>query len=140
MHFVFQYVPDSEAPAELTFFLPRLQAFCGAEIVSHTMHNLYTLRGAKVRDASKWSGYIDEAIDLFGADTEVVFNSHHWPVWGNARVLDYLKKQRDMYAFIHDQTLHLASRRPDAAGDRRDDRAAEDASKTRSRTAVTTAR
>ena len=73
------------------------------------MHNLYTLRGAKVRDASKWSGYIDEAIDLFGADTEVVFNSHHWPVWGNAQVLDYLKKQRDMYAFIHDQTLHLAS-------------------------------
>ena len=109
VHFVFQYVPDSEAPAELTFFLPRLQAFCGAEIVSHTMHNLYTLRGAKVRDAAKWSGYIDEAIDLFGADTEVVFNSHHWPVWGNAQVLDYLKKQRDMYAYIHDQTLHLAS-------------------------------
>ena len=109
VHFVFQYVPESEAPAELTFFLPRFQAFCGAEIVSHTMHNLYTLRGAKVRDASKWSGYIDEAIDLFGADTEVVFNSHHWPVWGNAQVLDYLKKQRDMYAFIHDQTLHLAS-------------------------------
>ncbi|HTK98688.1 MAG TPA: alkyl sulfatase dimerization domain-containing protein [Pseudomonadales bacterium] len=109
VRFVFQYVPDSEAPAELTFFLPRLKAFCGAEIVSHTLHNLYTLRGAKVRDASKWSGYIDEAIDLFGGDTEVVFNSHHWPVWGNAQVLDYLKKQRDMYAFIHDQTLHLAS-------------------------------
>ncbi len=59
VHFVFQYVPDSEAPAELTFFLPRFQAFCGAEIVSHTMHNLYTLRGAKVRDAAKWAGYID---------------------------------------------------------------------------------
>ena len=82
VHFVFQYVPDS-GPAELTFFLPGFQAFCGAEIVSHTMHNLYTLRGTKVSDASKWSGYIDEAIDLFGADTEVVFNSHHWPVWGN---------------------------------------------------------
>ncbi len=109
VHFVFQYVPDSEAPAEMTFFLPRLQAFCGAEIVSHTMHNLYTLRGAKVRDAAKWAGYIDQAIDLFGTDTEVVFNSHHWPVWGNAQVLDYLKKQRDMYAYIHDQTLHLAS-------------------------------
>ena len=90
----------------MTFFLPRLKAFCGAEIVSHTMHNLYTLRGAKVRDAAKWAGYIDEAIDLFGADTEVVFNSHHWPVWGNAQVLDYLKKQRDTYA-VHP--------RPDAA-------------------------
>jgi alkyl sulfatase BDS1-like metallo-beta-lactamase superfamily hydrolase len=109
VHFIFQYVPDSEAPAELTFFLPRLRAFCGAEIVSHTMHNLYTLRGAKVRDAAKWSGYIDEAIDLFGADTEVVFNSHHWPVWGNEQVVEYLKKQRDTYQFIHDQTLHLAS-------------------------------
>ena len=109
VHFIFQYVPDSEAPAELTFFLPRQHAFCGAEIVSHTMHNLYTLRGAKVRDAQKWSGYIDEAIDLFGTDTEVVFNSHHWPVWGNTQVIDYLKKQRDMYQFIHDQTLHLAS-------------------------------
>ena len=109
VHFVFQYVPDSEAPAELTFFLPRMRAFCGAEIVSHTMHNLYTLRGAKVRDAQKWSGYIDQAIDLFGTDTEVVFNSHHWPVWGNAQVVDYLKKQRDTYQFIHDQTLRLAS-------------------------------
>ena len=109
IHFVFQYVPESEAPAELAFFLPRQRAFCGAEIVSHTMHNLYTLRGAKVRDAQKWSGYIDEAIDLFGADTDVVFISHHWPVWGNAQVIDYLKKQRDTYQFIHDQTLHLAS-------------------------------
>ena len=106
---MFQYVPDSEAPAELTFFLPQKRAWCGAEIVSHTMHNLYTLRGAKVRDALKWSGYIDEAIDRFGADTDVVFNSHHWPVWGHEHVIDYLQKQRDTYQFIHDQTLHLAS-------------------------------
>ncbi len=109
VRFVFQYVPDSEAPAELTFMLPALKAFCGAEIVSHTMHNLDTLRGAKVRDAQKWAGYIDEAIDRFGADTDVVFNSHHWPVWGNAQVIDYLKRQRDTYQFIHDQTLHLAA-------------------------------
>jgi len=107
--FVFQYVPDSEAPAELTFFLPRQRAWCGAEIVTHTMHNLYTLRGAKVRDALKWSGYIDEAVDTFGPDMDVVFNSHHWPVWGHDRVIDYLQKQRDTYRFIHDQTLHLAS-------------------------------
>jgi alkyl sulfatase BDS1-like metallo-beta-lactamase superfamily hydrolase len=106
--FVFQYAPESEAPAELTFYLPELQAFCGAEIVSHTMHNLYTLRGAKVRDALKWSSYIDEAIDLFG-EAEVMFASHHWPMWGNERIVDYLKKQRDTYKFIHDQTLRLAN-------------------------------
>ncbi|HVN85569.1 MAG TPA: alkyl sulfatase dimerization domain-containing protein [Candidatus Binatia bacterium] len=107
--FVFQYVPHSEAPAELTFHLPQFKAFCGAEIVSQNMHNLYTLRGAKVRDALLWSGYIDEAIDRFGADTAVVFNSHHWPVWGEARVIEYLKQQRDTYRYLHDQTLRLAS-------------------------------
>jgi alkyl sulfatase BDS1-like metallo-beta-lactamase superfamily hydrolase len=106
--FRFQFAPESEAPAELTFYLPDRKAFCGAEIVSHTMHNLYTLRGAKVRDALKWSGYIDEAIGLFG-DAEVMFASHHWPMWGNERIVDYLKKQRDTYKFIHDQTLRLAN-------------------------------
>jgi alkyl sulfatase BDS1-like metallo-beta-lactamase superfamily hydrolase len=107
VRFVFQYAPESEAPAELSFYLPDAKAFCGAELVSHTMHNLYTLRGAKVRDALRWAGYIDEAIGLFG-EAEVVFASHHWPVWGNARVLDYLEKQRDTYKFIHDQALRLA--------------------------------
>ena len=82
------------------------------------MHNLYTLRGAKVRDALLWSGYIDEAIDLFGGTAEVVFNSHHWPVWGGERVLDYLKKQRDTYRYIHDQTLRLAIARADPERDR----------------------
>jgi alkyl sulfatase BDS1-like metallo-beta-lactamase superfamily hydrolase len=72
------------------------------------MHNLYTLRGAKVRDALKWSGYIDEAIGLF-PDAEVVFASHHWPVWGNARIVEYLKQQRDTYQYIHDLTLRLAN-------------------------------
>jgi len=107
--FVFQYVPHSEAPTELTFYLPQFKAFCGAEIVSQNMHNLYTLRGAKVRDALLWSSYIDQAIDLFGGKAEVVFNSHHWPVFGRDQVVDYLKKQRDVYAYIHDQTLRLAS-------------------------------
>ncbi len=106
---VFQYVPHSEAPTELTFYLPQLRAFCGAEIVSQNMHNLYTLRGAKVRDALLWSGYIDQAIDLFGDKTDVVFNSHHWPVWGHEKVINYLKKQRDTYRYIHDQTLRMAS-------------------------------
>ncbi len=106
--FVFQYTPESEAPAELTFYLPEKKAWCGAEIVSHTMHNLYTLRGAKVRNAAKWAGYIDDATRRF-ADMEVVFASHHWPVWGNARAIDYLEAQRDTYRYIHDQTLRLAN-------------------------------
>jgi alkyl sulfatase BDS1-like metallo-beta-lactamase superfamily hydrolase len=108
VRFVFQNAPASEAPAELTFYLPDLKAWCGAEIVSNTMHNLYTLRGAKVRDARKWSGYIDEAGRLFG-DMEVVFASHHWPVWGNQRALEFLRTQRDTYRYIHDQTLRLAN-------------------------------
>jgi alkyl sulfatase BDS1-like metallo-beta-lactamase superfamily hydrolase len=108
VRFVFQYAPDSEAPAELTFYLPDSKAFCGAEIVSHNMHNLYTLRGAKVRDALRWSEYIDEAIRIF-PDAEVVFASHHWPVWGRERVVHYLEKQRDTYRFLHDQTLRLAN-------------------------------
>ncbi len=108
VRFVFQYAPESEAPAELTFYLPDRKAFCGAEIVSHTMHNLYTLRGAKVRDALRWAGYVDEAIRLF-SDVEVMFASHHWPMWGNERIVDYLEKQRDTYKYIHDQTLRLAN-------------------------------
>ena len=108
VRFVFQYTPESEAPAEMTFYLPEKKAFCSAEIVTHTMHNLYTLRGAKVRDALKWSGYIDEALVRFG-DAEVMFASHSWPIWGNARIADYLAKQRDAYKYIHDQTLRLAS-------------------------------
>jgi alkyl sulfatase BDS1-like metallo-beta-lactamase superfamily hydrolase len=108
VRFVFQYAPESEAPAELTFYLPDARAFCGAELVSHTLHNLYTLRGAKVRDALRWSGYIDEAIQLFG-DADVVFSSHHWPVWENERVLAHLKQQRDTYKYIHDQTLRMAN-------------------------------
>ena len=109
VEFVFQNAPGSEAPAELTFYLPQKKAFCGAEVVSRNMHNLYTLRGAKVRDARKWSGYIDEAIRLF-PDTEVYFASHHWPLWGNEAIIDFLKKQRDGYKYIHDQTLRLAAK------------------------------
>jgi alkyl sulfatase BDS1-like metallo-beta-lactamase superfamily hydrolase len=106
--FVFQYTPESEAPAELAFYLPAQKAYCGAEIVNHNMHNLYTLRGAKVRDALKWSGYIDDAIQRF-PEVEVVFTSHHWPVFGRERALAYLKGQRDTYRYLHDQTLRLAN-------------------------------
>jgi len=111
----FQYAPHTEAPAELTVFFPDYQAWCGAEIVSRTMHNLYTLRGAQVRDALAWSAAIDDALMRFGDRTEVIFNSHHWPVWGNAEARDYLAGQRDIYKYIHDQTLRLAASglRPD---------------------------
>ncbi len=106
--FVFQYTPESEAPAELAFYLPAQKAYCGAEIVNHTMHNLYTLRGAKVRDSLKWSGYIDDAIERF-PDVELVFTSHTWPTFGHERAVAFLKGQRDTYRYIHDQTLRLAN-------------------------------
>ena len=108
VRFVFQYTPESEAPAELTFYLPDAKTYCGAEIVSRNMHNLYTLRGSKVRDALKWSGYIDEVITLFG-EADIYFGCHHWPIWGNERIIDFLKKQRDLYKYIHDQTIRLAN-------------------------------
>jgi alkyl sulfatase BDS1-like metallo-beta-lactamase superfamily hydrolase len=106
--FVFQLALGSEAPAEFTFYLPQQHAFCGAEVVSMNMHNVYTLRGAKVRDALAWSDYIDEAIGLF-PEAEVYFGSHHWPVWGREGIVDFLKGQRDLYKYIHDQTLRLAN-------------------------------
>ena len=108
VEFVFQYTPESEAPAELAFYLPAQKAYCGAEIVNRTMHNLYTLRGTKVRDALKWSGYIDDAVQRF-TDVELVFTSHNWPVFGHERSIEFLKGQRDTYRFIHDQTLRLAN-------------------------------
>ncbi len=104
---VFQNVPASEAPSEMNLYLPEQKAFLGAEIVTQTMHNLYTLRGAKVRDGLKWANYIDEALHLF-PEAEIYFGSHNWPVWGRERVRDYLEKQRDTYKFIHDQTLRMA--------------------------------
>lgn len=107
VRFVFQSAPESEAPAEFTFYLPEKKAFCGAEIVSRHMHNLYTPRGAKVRNALAWSHYIDQARELFG-DAEIYFGCHHWPIWGNRRIITFLKQQRDTYKYIHDQTLRLA--------------------------------
>jgi alkyl sulfatase BDS1-like metallo-beta-lactamase superfamily hydrolase len=102
----FLYAPESEAPAEYMFYLPQYEAFCGAEVVSSNLHNLYTLRGAKVRNALKWSFYINESIDLFD-DAEVYFGSHHWPRWGREDVLSFLEIQRDTYKYIHDQTVRL---------------------------------
>ncbi|HIG66881.1 MAG TPA: MBL fold metallo-hydrolase [Porticoccaceae bacterium] len=106
--FEFYNMPGSEAPAELTFYLPKWKAFCGAEVLSHVMHNVLTLRGAKVRDALQWSDYIGQSIDRLD-DVEVFFNSHHWPTWGHDRIIVQMQQQQDMYKFIHDQTLRLAN-------------------------------
>ena len=105
--FEFQYTPNSEAPAELTFYLPKHKAFCGAELVSRQMHNLYTLRGTKVRDALAWSAYIEEARNIF-SDADIYFGSHNWPIWGQQQIDQFLRGQRDLYKFIHDQTLRLS--------------------------------
>lgn len=106
VRFVFHNVPGSEAPSEFVFYLPDLKAFGGAELLSHTLHNLYTLRGAKVRDALKWAGYLDESLN-HTAEAEVVFTQHHWPVWGQARIREFIANQRDAYKFIHDQTVRM---------------------------------
>ena len=104
---VFQLAPDTEAPAEMHMFYPGLRALNLAENATHNLHNIYPIRGAQVRDANAWAKYLNEARDRFAVKADVVFAQHHWPVWGNARVLDYLAKQRDTYKYLHDQTLRL---------------------------------
>lgn len=105
----FQLTPGTEAPAEMNFLFPKYRALCMAENCTHVMHNLYTLRGAQVRDAQAWAHYVDEAIDRFAGRYDVIFASHHWPTWGEAEGVDFLKKQRDMYKYLHDETLRLAN-------------------------------
>ncbi len=109
IEFEFQMTPGTEAPAEFVFYLPAFRALCMAEITSHQLHNVYTPRGAQVRDALAWSQQINESIDLFGARLDIHFASHHWPIWGREEAIAYLEKQRDLYKFIHDQTLRLAN-------------------------------
>lgn len=101
--------PESEAPSEFMFYLPKFKAFCAAEDATHTLHNLYTLRGAKMRDGLLWSKYLQSALDMFGDDVQVLFASHYWPTWGNARIVSFLGAQRDMYRYLHDQTMRLAN-------------------------------
>ena len=106
---VFQVTPDTEAPSEMNFHFPDHRVLCMAENCTCTLHNLYTPRGAPVRDALAWSKYLQEAIDLFGVDTDVCFASHHWPRWGTDDLVGHLARQRDTYRFLHDQTLRLAN-------------------------------
>ena len=103
----FQMAPGTEAPAEMHFYFPQFRALCMAENATHNLHNLLTLRGALVRDPHAWSGYLTEAIDTFADRTDVVFASHHWPTWGRDRIVPYLSLQRDLYAYLHDQTLRM---------------------------------
>lgn len=104
--FVFQNASGTESVAEVTFYLPSHKAYGGAELVSRNMHNLYTLRGAQIRDALAWSAKIDEARMEFSEAT-LYFGSHHWPVWGQKKVQEFLTNQRDMYKYLHDQTVRL---------------------------------
>jgi alkyl sulfatase BDS1-like metallo-beta-lactamase superfamily hydrolase len=104
---VFQLAPGTEAPAEMHFLFPDRQALCMAENATHTLHNVLTLRGAVVRDPHAWARYLTEAIELFADQTEVAFASHHWPTWGRERVVEFLSLQRDLYAYLHDQTMRL---------------------------------
>ncbi|TJZ58893.1 MBL fold metallo-hydrolase [Streptomyces piniterrae] len=104
---VFQLTPGPDAPAEMNFYFPAQQALCTAESATHTMHNILALRGAAVRDTRIWSHCLSEALALFGEEVEVAFASHHWPTWGKDRIRTLLANQRDLYAYLHDQTLRL---------------------------------
>jgi len=107
--FEFMMTPDTEAPAEMHWYIPELRALTAAENCTHTMHNTYPIRGAQVRDPLAWSMYLNDTIDRWAADAEVMYAMHHWPVWGGERVREMLEKARDAYRFIHDETLRLAN-------------------------------
>lgn len=108
MEFIF--AESTEAPTEIMIYFPQYKAFCTAEEMNHTMHNLLTLRGAQVRNGRNWSKTIDEAIRLYGDKVNVSFGTHHWPTWGNKEIVTFWEKQRDLYRYLHDQTLHLANK------------------------------
>ena len=106
----FLMAPNTEAPAEMLMYFPQFKLLNTAEDATHTLHNLYTLRGAQVRDAENWWKVLDEAVARYGDKTDVVIAQHHWPKWGNKEINTYLEKQRDAYKYIHDQTLNLANK------------------------------
>jgi alkyl sulfatase BDS1-like metallo-beta-lactamase superfamily hydrolase len=103
----FHLVPGSEAPAEMTLYFPQFKVLDMAEDTNHTMHNLYTIRGAEVRDARLWSSYLGEALDRYSDRTDVLIAQHQWPTWGGEKIATFLKRQRDLYKFIHDQSVRL---------------------------------
>ncbi|MET9291055.1 alkyl sulfatase dimerization domain-containing protein [Streptomyces sp. NPDC003077] len=108
----FQLTPGTEAPAEMNFYLPDVEALCMAENATPTLHNLYSLRGAQVRDAKAWSRYLNESIEWYGSRSETLFASHFWPRWkteGGDEIVSFLTSQADLYRFLHDQALRLAN-------------------------------
>lgn len=105
--FEFQMAPNSEAPAEMHFFIPRYKLLNLAENCTHNFHNLLPFRGADVRDALAWSRYLGEALQLWGGKAEAMCGQHHWPVWGSERIDTMIRQQRDLYKYAHDQTLRL---------------------------------
>ncbi|HEY8515828.1 MAG TPA: alkyl sulfatase dimerization domain-containing protein [Candidatus Binatia bacterium] len=105
----FLYAPGTEAPAEMLFFIKEKQAINAAEDSTHTLHNTYSLRGAKIRDPLAWSKFLNQALSMWGDQAEVMFAMHHWPVWGSDAIKQHLGLQRDMYRYINDETLRLAN-------------------------------
>lgn len=110
VRFVFQLTPGTEAPSEMNFHFPDHRVLFVAENASRTLHNTLTLRGALVRDPRIWAHYLGETIERFARDADVLFACHHWPCWGTEQIVDYLSKQRDLYGYLHDQTLRLLNR------------------------------
>lgn len=106
----FQMTPGTEAPSEMNFHFPDRRALCMAENATHTLHNLLTLRGALVRDPHVWAKYLTEAINRYAAHSDVLFASHHWPTWGTERLTEFLSVQRDLYGYLHDQTVRAINK------------------------------
>lgn len=105
----FLWAPGTEAPTEMLWYIKEMKAINAAEDSSHTLHNTYSLRGAKIRDPLAWSKFLNQALDLWGDEAEVLFGMHHWPVWDNENIVGHLKLQRDLYRYINDETLRLAN-------------------------------
>ena len=106
---IFQNTPDTEAPAEMNTYFPDLKTFWAAENITGTIHNIYTLRGALVRDALEWSKQINKALYMFGQEAEAMFSSHRWPRWGNERIQEVMRAQCDTYSHLNNGVLHLAN-------------------------------
>ena len=105
----FLWAPGSEAPTEILYYIKEKKALNGAEDATHTLHNTYSLRGAKIREPLPWSKFLNQALEMWGGQVEVLYGMHHWPVWGNKAVVNHMKLQRDMYRYINDETLRLAN-------------------------------
>ncbi|MXP64743.1 MBL fold metallo-hydrolase [Roseomonas sp. M0104] len=106
----FLMAPGSEAPAEMLWYIEEMKAICAAEDATHTLHNTYSLRGAKIRDPLAWSKYLNDVLAMWGDKAEVMFAQHHWPSFNNAEVVKLLKNQRDLYRYINDETLRMVNR------------------------------